>query len=77
MAIFKERRTKDNQLVSEFEQAGAGIGGDDARGIDKERRMKENQLVSELEQEGAGTSGDDARETTRVKGRARWADGGE
>ena len=31
MAIFKERRTKENQLVSEFEQAGAGTGGDDVR----------------------------------------------
>ena len=27
----KERRTKENQMVSEFEQAGAGTGGDDAR----------------------------------------------
>ena len=39
--------------------------------IFEERRTKE------FKQAGAGTSGDDAHETTRVKGRARWADGGE
>ena len=43
-------------------------------GTDKERRTKENQIVSEFEQAGAGT---DAHETTRVEGRARWADSGE
>ena len=77
MAIFEERRTKENQLVSEFEQAGAGAGRDDAQGTDKERRTKESQMVSEFAQAGAGTGGDDACETTRVEGRARRADGGE
>ena len=45
-------------------------------GTDKERRTKENQMVSEFEQAGVGTGRDNAHETTRVGGRARWADDG-